>query len=289
MKRMPHSCYTPVEMPDWEKVLAWPDVFSVSVALSHLKGYRDLPMNTTQAVSYLRQFDSDRPMHRLYRRYFPLRWACSPASLSSTCDDGYSEREAEFMHLVERHLFPLDLDYILDLSDDGTRFERIELLPYASRWWDEDGEFALGWLLLILVSGLLFADEALHRLGDVEDLSPGLRREMAEEIQANPGYSLTRVKVLCFPLFGPLACLPIVLAMLLYNTGNEWLDVSGDDGSLPFDRRVLRWCEQDIDFLASTFRAARSLEDQAQLIVDWLEADHEAHMRAVLEVLRQAR
>lgn len=275
--------------PDWKKLVSLPNAISLPAALSHLKGYRDLPINGAQAVAYLRQFDADRSIYRLYRKYFPLQWACSTASLSSACDGGYSPRESEFVHLVDRHLFPIDLDYILDLSEDGTRFERIELLPYAPRWWDEEGEFALGWVLLILVSGLLYADDALHRLDDVEDLTPRLRRAISEEIQARPEYSLALVRELCWPLFGPLAYLPAGLSMLLYTTGNEWLDVSGNDGSLPFDRHVLRWCEQDIELLRSTFRQARVLEDQAQLLVDWLEADCEIHMWHVLTLLRQAR
>ena len=60
-----------------------PDSCSVSAALTHLKGYRDIPLNVAQAVASLQQFEGPRPFNRLYRAYFPLEWACSTESLRS--------------------------------------------------------------------------------------------------------------------------------------------------------------------------------------------------------------
>ena len=276
-------------LPDLTVSIFLSDAASLPVALARLKGALALPINGTQAIALLRQFASGRPMYRLYRTYFPRQWARSTASLIRTCESECSPREAEFLHLVDAHLFPLDIDYLLDRSDDGINAERIELLPYAPRWWEEEGEFAPGWVILLLLSGLLFSNEALRRLEDVEELTPHMRQAVAAEIQARPAYSLDHLRALCAQIPPPLAALPIGLSMMLYATGNEWLDVHGDDGSLPFDRIPLCWCEQHIDLLTSTFRQAQALERQVQALVDWLETDLEAQLWPLLTLLKQAR
>ena len=103
-----------------------PDSCSVSAAITHLKAYQGIPLDVAQAITYLRQFDGRRHLHRLYRVYFPLEWSCSTASVSSDVNGGYSPREEEFLRLVERHLFPLDSDYLVDQADDAGTLERID-------------------------------------------------------------------------------------------------------------------------------------------------------------------
>ncbi len=265
-----------------------PDACSVSTAITHLKGYQDIPLDAAQAIAYLRLFDGRRPLHRLYRVYFPLEWACSTASLSSAASGGYSLREAEFLHLVEYRLFPLDGDYLVENAVEEGALDRIELLPYASNWWDMD-EIDPAWLRLMLLSGMLHAADALNQLDVREDLPSSLREAMTTVILATRDfYSLQPLRIFCCALTSPLHSLPVLLEMLRYETGNDWLDITGEDGSLPFDGLPLRWCEQDLDFLTHTFRAAQEIEHQAHLLVEWLKVDLDAHTWEMLDPLKRA-
>jgi hypothetical protein len=265
------------------------DACSVSAAIAHLKGYLDVPLNVAQAITYLQQLDGLRPFHRLYRRYFPLEWSCSTASVSSDFRGGYSPRETEFLRLVETRLFPLDSDYLVDQAEDGRVLDRIELLPYAPNWWDLEEEIDLAWHLLMLVSGMLHPDEALRQLDELEDLISSLRKAITTFILKTRGYfSLQPLYSLCQALGSPLHYLPITLEMLRYETGNEWLDVTGEDGSLPFDHMSLCWREKDLDFLTHTFRAAQNIEYQARILIDWVKLDLDTHMWETLSLLERA-
>jgi len=64
--------------------------------------------------------EATRILH-LYRQYFPQQFARSTASTSIPIhhdERGYSERELEFFHLVDEHLFPLP-----EMMFDGTPVE----------------------------------------------------------------------------------------------------------------------------------------------------------------------
>lgn len=268
--------------------LVCPDACSVPAAITHLKACRDIPLDVTQAIAYLQQLDESHSLHRLYQVYFPLEWACSTANIKRNASGGYSPREEEFLHLVERHLFPLDSDYLIDDATEGGERDRIELLPYANNWWDGE-EVDRPWFLLMLLSGMLHVQQVLSQLDELEDLSPSLREAIAAFIVAVGGdYSLQPLFSLCHSVAGPLCHLPVALEMLRYETGNDWLDITGEDGSLPFERLPLRWREQDIDFLTQTFRAAQDTEHQASLFIRWLRIDLDAHLWATLALLKHA-
>ncbi len=271
-----------------DPVVLLKDSSSVSVAITHLKRYLDLPRTVVEALADLKQLDDKRPLYGLYRKYFPQEWACSVASMSVRSGEGYSPREIEFLRLVDLRLFPFDCDYTLDMAAEGSLTDCIQLLPYATRWWDDAQELTLGWQLLLIVCGIFYEDEALNLLDDIKGLEPSLHKAIEENVCDKSVYHSSRLRALCAQRVWPLSELAHTFSLMHYDTGNDWLDVPGDDGSLPFDEVPLRWCEQHIDMLTQTFSAAQEREWRAQALVDWLEADPNTHMRAVLDMLWQA-
>jgi len=94
-------------------------VLSAATALQRLRG-----VGFTSACTAVEQLgvwaEATRILH-LYRQYFPQQFARSTASTSIPIhhdERGYSERELEFFHLVDEHLFPLP-----EMMFDGTPVE----------------------------------------------------------------------------------------------------------------------------------------------------------------------
>lgn len=265
------------------------DTYSIPLAITHLKNYLEIPRSVSQALTVLKQLDYSSPLYRLYRWYSPREWACSVAGTRACNEEGYAPREREFLRLVERHLFPLDCDYMVDMAAEGARMERMLLFPYATRWYEDPQEMAEKWQLLLIVSDSIPLDEALLLLFKMEKfLEPSLCRAIERLLFDEQSYSLACLKQICAELTGPLAHLALTFSSMFYDTGNEWLDVHGDDGTAPFDYLPLRWCEQHIDLLSQTFREAQDMEQRSQMLADWLEADLNHHIQSILDLLEQA-
>jgi hypothetical protein len=260
------------------------DTLSVPTALYRLKTYRFLPKTVQEATAQLRCYLASRLTLRLYRKYFPTEFSASRASFMIG-ENGYSDCEVEFFHLVDRHHFPLDLDYMFDLGSEGERPPDILLVPWANSWWDEPfDQLQTGWQILLLLSGFFNDAYLTDFLGAIEGLSSEVETEIAEFVKSGE-YSLKHLKKLCRAAIPPLCHLGDALALILRETGNTWLDTD-PESETPFQGAC--WCEYHYQLIADAFREARELDAWADEVAAWLEGDLNPRVKRILFLMREA-
>ncbi len=107
--------------------------------------YRDLisfklPLNVREGLSYLTDLNQKTVLLALYQHYFPNQWASSTVDClhCSFKDSLYSDREIEFLTLVNDCLFPIgEVENFLDRDE---RILEIPLYPQNTDWYDAELE-----------------------------------------------------------------------------------------------------------------------------------------------------
>src|SRR3954469_1341378 len=116
-----------------------------------------VPVTPQAALTYLTQQTARCGILNCYRLFFPAPWAASVAPLLPDPEHAYSPREWECFRLVDAQLFPLDLDWLLDLDEDPeNRSVTLPISPIGLEWWDADIDtFRPGLQLLLVLSAAL--------------------------------------------------------------------------------------------------------------------------------------
>jgi hypothetical protein len=133
----------------------------------------------------------------LYKRYFPEQYAASTASslplvdyreINPNADPdqfvwGFSARELEFFKLVDRHLFPIEADWLEDMALSGERITDIpvtRMLSYSDDFEYEMDDLEAGRLISLVLCGLVGLERALEVDG-FHDAWAGILEDRLEE------------------------------------------------------------------------------------------------------------
>jgi PRTRC genetic system protein B len=114
-------------------------IISAETALRRLRSLRIA--SARSIVDQLATLDESSSILQMYRRHFPKEYARSRAKTAIPTvndEDGYSERELEFLKLVDRKLFPLN-DWLVD----SERLSCIPIDPQGIDWEDSCGDQVL--------------------------------------------------------------------------------------------------------------------------------------------------
>jgi hypothetical protein len=235
--------------------------------LDLLLAYR-VPMTPQAALTYLTQQTARCGILNYYRLFFPQQWATSVTPLLPTSEHAYSPREWECFRLVDAQLFPLDLEWLLDLDEDPeNRSPTLPISPIGLDWWDADSDaFRPGLQLLLVLSAALAPRDT--------DLPAALCAAL-EQAGAGQGAPLVPRPGRILP--PPATTLLRAYEWIHHDTGITWLDASYEN---PID---LEWTGTDVEWCAAQYRAAEALLAEIAPLLDWLEADP-AHPLEVLSL-----
>lgn len=236
-------------------------------------GAFQLPTSLDEALDYLGLFGSIFTFLSLYEAYFPEEYARSTAAILPEEGEPYSEREREFLRLVDARLFPLPLDYLLSVCAAEEREQSIPVMPYGVDWWNESFEdLPLGWQLLLWLCGEVTTETLRQTL-------PAIDEELFSFSIREGKIQHETLQRRCSELGGPLAHLPLALLMLYHDTDCAFLDVTDD---APCE--MLDWCKEHMDLLAEHHRRGMEIDASVASLMQWIEADPARHFREVIEI-----
>jgi hypothetical protein len=204
---------------------------------------------------------------QLYRRYFPDEFARSTASVTiprTGGEPGYSEREREFLRLVDEHLFPLP-----DLAFEMERCSCIPLYPKGIDWDDPPETYCLA----IRAVMALFVDQDFPW---TNWLPRTLRVETGE-------LDWDKFKHLCQYGNRAVRQFPLLIELVAHDTGNLWLDASFD-----CDWESFEWEEATMNYLTREWRRARDLIAQINLALERMDAHPRYYLTRLVRLWNRA-
>lgn len=220
--------------------------------IEYLESYL-IPLIATEGISYLEELDQKTILLALYKQMFPHEWASSKVSLiRSSQVEVYSEREIEFLELVNEHLFPLDC-----LEDLSERLTEIPIYPQTACIWE------------VGLEDLTFTEQFLISL-----VGEGYPQEQWQELFGfTPCYLVTgdeisweRLEQLSSSTTEPLAHLYNAISILDRSTGCIWLDITAEMYvSFP-------WTQEALLHLAQQWQVAQEYLLQQQQFEEWIES-----------------
>jgi len=242
-----------------------------------------LPLNINQGSEFVALARSVREYLELYQHYFLADFQQSmrrndKCGIIPLPGNGYTIFEMQFLHLVEKHLFPIP-EYVFEDPVEGSRCFGVPIEPYGLCSLYEYGdpsevieEMDLGWQLLLYL---------LHQIP--YEYFDGMFDPPTDRIFdlaiAGEGYNLETLQKRCEEREGPLAFLYLAIAMLEHDTGTAWLDATND---MPIDNA--RWTKDDVDALAEQFVESQEIWEKAMQFIRWLETDIENHFTEVVHL-----
>ncbi|MDJ0596726.1 MAG: hypothetical protein QNJ72_43320 [Pleurocapsa sp. MO_226.B13] len=254
------------------------------------------------AVKYLEQRALRYQLLFLYSYYFPQQYSQSRASVYPNLEENeewlkYTERELEFLQLVNDNLFPLGyLDYLLEEQMYFIEPSRILVTPLGMGQLEDYEmsycDLAIGdrALLPMSILGRENLEHWQNHLGedcysewfDAEFPSMPPMNEIAHPNNIN----YKKFRRLCFKAGAPVCYLPITLKLLEQNTNNIWLD---EDGGWTQGRSgtTLDWSIENIDYLHREYLKARRILDAVGYLIDWLENDLTTNFLYIVRIWNQ--
>ena len=233
-------------------------MFANSCTISY---YRDLtafklPLTIPDSLSYLSNLSQKTILLALYQHYFPDEWASSQVDWL-TCTNGclYSDREIEFLTLVNDRLFPLGE---VDNLDRDERLSEILLYPQNTDWYDAELEQLTDteqFLISVLGCGYLLTNWLEEFEFEPEKLVS------AEQID------FEKLKLLCGEHTSPLSLLYDVLSLIDHSTGCIWLDIVWEN------YECFSWDQKSIDYLTQDWIIAQPYLTKMAEFDQWLQAD----------------
>lgn len=254
------------------------------------------------AVKYLEQRALRYQLLFLYSYYFLQQYSQSRASVYPNLEENeewskYTDRELEFLQLVNDNLFPLGyLDYLLEEQMYFIEPSRILVTPlgmgqlenYEMSYCD----LAIGDRALLPMS-ILGRENLEHwhnHLGE-DCYSEWFDAEFPSiptmnEIDHPNNINYQKFRRLCFKAGAPVCYLPLTLKLLDQNTNNIWLDEDGG-WTQGMDGTTLDWSIENIDYLYREYLKARRILDAVGYLIDWLENDLTTNFLYIVRIWNQ--
>ena len=217
---------------------------------------------------------------RHFPRAFRTRVPDDQEQLLPAAGRPYSQGERVCLELLEG-LFPFALEYVEMCADEGERSVNIPLHSFGIDIWnlsyDHDRENWAGWLMLALLNQNVSLAQC-QQMREVT-LAPCVMEALECSLLYIKGsWSYQVLERVCSTFPAPLCHLATAIRMLDHSTNNLFLD-PGEEESVD----DATWCEEDIELLAREWKEARSMLDEAQLLVGWLTA-HPREFRKVVDL-----
>ena len=254
------------------------------------------------AVEYLKQRELRYQLLFLYSYFFPQQYAKSNALVYSCLEEDnsllrYTEREIEFLQLVDKNLFPLNyLDYLFEEQTYFVEPNSILVTPlgmgqledYEMSYYD----LALGDKILLPMSMIgrqnlenqqLYLGEDCYRdWFDAELSAPPVVAEIAHPNSID----FKKLRHMCFQAKKPLCYLPLTLRLLDLNTRNIWLDEEGGwlQGA---EGTTINWSKDNVNYLHREYLKAQRILDAAGSLINWLETDLNTNFQHILKIWNQ--
>ena len=213
-----------------------------------------------EAEGLLRQIESSIDLLQLYEHFFPDDFGRHKTSLIPGPECAYSACEEQFFEMVDTHLFPLLLNWIVD-DDERTFAYSIPIAPFGLDFEGGYEDTPLGWLLLLYLLALLDEDQIRTAYEDKRLFAIPLERtgEVSQSLLIRRSAAQA----------GPIANLPSALRMLYYETDTIWLDMNMSNLEISY----FCWTTQDINELHTQYRRAEIIQEKANTFCQWLEEE----------------
>ena len=277
------------------------EIMTVEQAIDLLEGCRDLS-SLSNAIEYLSQRELRYQLLYLYSHFFPLQYAKSNASIYSSLEENedslrYTQREAEFLQLVNDNLFPLNyLDYILE---EQTYFVEPHLILITPLGMGQMEDYEMSYCDLALGDRILLPMSTLGR-ENLEHWWNHLREncygewfegEFSTPLRINniahpQTIDFKKLRHLCFQAPVPLCYLPLTIRLLDLDTKNIWLDEDGG-WSQGMEGTMLNWSKENVVYLHREFLKAQRILDAVGSFISWLETDLSTNFKYILQIWNQ--
>ena len=215
-----------------------------------------------RAADYLEAMQQRANMLSLYQHYYPEKYQQTTASPVFVKLEDYSEREIEFLTLVDEQFFPLPL-VMMDL--ERTAYIPIDSIG-TSWYYDEfEGLGATEKFLLCLIHDVSSEvwDDVESELGKelppaIDYISDQLLRQEAKKTK------------------GMISRLPLAMEMLTQSTDNIWLDMTYESEITDAD-----WTVEVIDILREAYTDAQTIMNEYREFIEWLDKDSQNCVKVV--------
>ncbi|HBL14050.1 MAG TPA: hypothetical protein DD379_22190 [Cyanobacteria bacterium UBA11162] len=230
---------------------------------------RQLPLTPNSAINYLLNISHQYLLLGLYQHLFPTEYLNSQAQTQrqSNCDELEempSEREQEFLELVNSKLFPLDQYWVDEWVESGYALSQIPLNVFGINFEDTSlDDFGLGQQLLILLTNPDFTQETYFP-------DSSIVHQWAMEQIPKGEINFPQFKRLCQSIESPLIGAALAIEMLSQNTGNIFLDCHDPEYICESDRS---WSVANINFWTQHWQEADAMLTQINNFLMWLEDD----------------
>lgn len=247
-----------------------------------LLGYR-LPRTIEEARNYLAHRLQSIQFLALYRTYFPEKYVASTQRAFPIDDEAYSPLEAEFLDLVNEHLFPIHLEFMLYAAAPDERSMMIPVRSLGVDWYNlEADDLPAGWHLLLYLAGEIKGEEFFALQPDLQQRADSPLRGMPwpqvswEDFEA---YWKKAAK----ELHPSVAYLPNALDLVFGETGNILLD-SNDE--MPIEDCM--WTKEHMDLLIAESRDADRIVNNINEFTEWIGSDPD-HLAIILSCITEER
>ncbi len=277
------------------------EITTVEQAIDLLRGCRDLS-SLSNAVEYLEQRELRYQFLFLYSQFFPHQYAQSQASVYPGLEEDdrllrYTEREVEFLQLVNDNLFPLNyLDYLLE---EQTYFVEPHLILVTPLGMGQLEDYEMSYCDLALGDRILLPMSTIGRenlehwwnhLGE-DCYSEWFEGEFSSPLRINEiahpqTIDFKKLRHLCFQAKKPLCYLSLTLTLLDFNTKNIWLDEDGG-WAQGMEGTTLNWSKENVVYLHREFLKAQRILDAVGSLIGWLETDLSTNFKYVLQIWNQ--
>ncbi|MFN9466580.1 MAG: hypothetical protein ACK6BS_05335 [Pseudanabaena sp.] len=215
-----------------------------------------------RAADYLESMQQRANMLRLYQHYYPEKYLQTTASLAFTKPEDYSEKEIEFLTLVDEQFFPLPL-----VMTDLERTAYIPIDPIGTSWYYDEFE------------GLGATEKFLMCL--IHDISSevwdGVESELGKELPPVVDYiSDVLLRQEAKKARGMISRLPLAMEMLTQSTDNTWLDMTYES-----EITDAYWTVEVIDILREAYTDAQTIMNEYREFIEWLDKDSQNCVKVV--------
>ncbi|KYC34692.1 hypothetical protein WA1_49060 [Scytonema hofmannii PCC 7110] len=228
-----------------------------------------IPVNLDSSISYLEGLSEQITLLALYQKIFPDEWSESIIPFNSYSNkSAYTDKELEFLNLVNDNLFPVDfLEY-----DDTERHDEIPIYPKYFDMWEEnidDLELAEQFLISLLGQGY-DPEEWEDRFGFTPSYVVQLENIDQDKLENLFSHQEEPLCYFCDTLW-----------MLDKSTENIWIDAS------TYTNDSLEWSYENILFLAEQWQNATLYLSNCSQLCEWI--DEIDNRQKVVELWNQSK